>query len=79
VEEKEREQVALFRYGLIAPILQGAVQVRATYIAQVAARMHEVPGQGLTQYSPKTIEYWFREVPQGGVRRPQAPQALGQG
>ena len=66
MNETEREQVALFRYGLIAPILQGGVQNTQDYLAEVSGRMHQVPGSGATEYSPKTIENWYRLYVAGG-------------
>ena len=66
MDENHREQVALFRYGLIAPILQGSVHDRATYIAEAAGRVHQVPGYGAVEYSPRTIELWHRRYIEGG-------------
>jgi len=60
MDEKDREQIALFRYGLIAPMLQGSVEDRASYLASVSSRTYEVPCYGNVEYSPKTIESWFR-------------------
>ena len=66
MQEEQREQVALFRYGLIAPILQGGVQNTQEYLAEVAGRVHQVPGSGAVEYSPKTIENWYRAYLAGG-------------
>jgi len=56
MNEKEREKVALFRFGLIAPILQGQVTNIREYLSEVADRVHQVPHYGLKEYAPKTIE-----------------------
>ncbi len=60
MEEQKREQVALFRYGLIAPLLHGSVQDRTEYLEEVSNKVYEVPCYGRKEYSPKTIEHWFR-------------------
>jgi putative transposase len=46
MEEKDREQVALFRYGLLAPVLLGQVPSQKEYLAQVASKKHQVPYYG---------------------------------
>ncbi len=60
MEEKDREDVALFRYGLIAPLLHGSVENQADYLAEISNNTYQVPHYGLTEYSPKTIRSWFR-------------------
>lgn len=66
MDENQREQVALFRYGLIAPILQGGVENTRDYLAEVSNRVHQVPGAGTVEYTPKTIENWYRLYIGGG-------------
>ena len=60
MDENQREQIALFRYGLIAPMLQGGVNDRTAYMAEVAGRVYHLPGHGDVEYSPRTIESWYR-------------------
>jgi len=55
----ERRQIALFRYGLIAPILVGGVSNKAEYIRSIAAKVHDVPVYGKREFSPKTINSWL--------------------
>lgn len=57
--EKEREQMALFRYGLIAPILNNQVESRKDYLAEICSRIHQVPCYGPKEYTPKTVECWL--------------------
>lgn len=66
MDETQREQIALFRYGLIAPILQGGVENTQDYLSEVSGRVHQVPGTGAVEYSPKTIENWYRLYVAGG-------------
>ncbi|WP_227764567.1 Mu transposase C-terminal domain-containing protein [Zhaonella formicivorans] len=60
MDEKEREAVALFRYGLIAPILNGQVTSQKDYLAQIASHPHDVPHYGVKEFAPKTIEFWVK-------------------
>ena len=59
MEEKDREQVALFRYGLLAPVLLGQVPSQKEYLAQVASKKHQVPYYGEREFTPKTLANWL--------------------
>lgn len=48
VEDNAKEQLALFKFGLISPILNGQVYAK-DYLAKIAAQKHDVPGDYLSQ------------------------------
>jgi putative transposase len=58
MDEKAREQIGLFRYGLIAPLLLGNVD-RKTYLDEMTSKIHEVPFQGSKRIAAKTIQEWW--------------------
>jgi len=58
MDEQIRESVALFRYGLIAPLLNGHVD-REEYLARVSSEKHQVPHYGEKYYTAKTITSWL--------------------
>ncbi len=60
MEEKERESVALFRYGLIAPLINGQEKNQKEYLARIAGEVYQVPYYGRKEYTPKAIERWLR-------------------
>lgn len=60
MQEKDREKIALFRYGIIAPILNGQVESKQDYLAEICSQVHQVPYRGTREYKPKTIEEWLR-------------------
>lgn len=60
MQEKDRENIALFRYGLIAPLLNGQVASRKDYLAEICSRVHQVPYWGPKEYTPKAVEEWLR-------------------
>lgn len=60
MQEKDRENIALFRYGLIAPLLNGQVESRRDYLAEICSQVHQVPYRGAKEYKAKTIEEWLR-------------------
>jgi putative transposase len=66
VEEKDRENIALFRFSLIAPLLNGQVASRKAYLESVAAKPQEVPYYGVREYTPQTIASWLRDYRQQG-------------
>lgn len=59
MEEKDREKVALFRYGLLAPVLLGQVPSQKEYLAKAAAKKHQVPHYGEKEFTPKTLAAWL--------------------
>lgn len=63
--EKEREQVALFRYGLIAPLLNGQVDQKE-YLMEQAGKNHSIPYYGERKIAPKTIQEWLLNYRRNG-------------
>lgn len=64
--DNDREQIALFRFGLISPILNGQVTNQKEYLANVTAKKHDVPYYGFKEYVPKTIYGWLRNYRRNG-------------
>ncbi len=60
MQEKEREAVALFRYGLIAPLLNRQVPSAKDYLFEICSQVHQVPYYGLKEYKPDTVKEWLR-------------------
>ena len=59
--EKEKEQIALFRYGIISPVLNGQANHTRNYFATQCDRYHDVPIYGLKQFSEKTLWRWLHD------------------
>lgn len=60
MNNEQREEVALFRYGLIAPILNKHCD-RHDYLSEICAKKHNVPYFGIKEFSPSTIERWLSD------------------
>jgi len=60
LEEKDRENIALFRYGLIAPLLNNQVSSKKAYLEKIASQVHQVPYWGPKEYTPKAVSEWLR-------------------
>ena len=64
--DNDREQIALFRFRLISPILNSQVKNQSEYLAKAAAKKHKVPYYGIKEYVPKTMYGWLRNYRRGG-------------
>ena len=57
MNETSREQIALFRYGLIAPLLNGNVD-RKNYLTEMSSKQHDIPFSNQKRIAAKTINEW---------------------
>lgn len=60
------EQIALFRYGIIAPILHDSSNGQTRYFKQMAQKVFDVPSYGRKQYHWKTFKSWLRSYRRAG-------------
>ncbi len=66
-DEKRRLDIAIFRYGLIAPALHGTHPgTQAEYFRQVTETELDVPYFGPVPYKPETLRRWLSEYRVGG-------------
>ncbi len=79
MQETEKEQVALFRYGIISPVLNGQVENQKKYFEQEALKKHHVPYYGLKEFTPKTFKMWLYSYRTSGFDglKPQNRNDLG--
>ena len=57
---KLAEKIALFKFGIIAPILNNPEFEQARYFKNLAQQIHNVPGYGRKKYQWKTFKSWLR-------------------
>jgi len=67
LDEKEREDIALRRFALIAPVLNGQVENQEEYFKKLAAEAIEMPHWGWRRYSPRTFRWWLCGYRVGGL------------
>jgi transposase InsO family protein len=67
MEEKVRVAVALKKFSLISPIINGQVKSIGEYSKEVTKSPIEMPHYGIKNYAPKTIENWYSEYIKGGI------------
>ena len=65
MNEKTREDIALFRYGLIAPLLNGQVNPKE-YFQELEGKVHTVPHYGERKIAAKTIQEWLLHYRRNG-------------
>ena len=56
----QAEKIALFRYGIIAPILHDSTKSQTRYFKQMAQKVFDVPLYGRKKYNWKTFKSWLR-------------------
>ena len=66
MDQDRRKQIALFRYGLIAPVLSGNITVQMKYFRDAAEKEYEVPYIGRHKYKARTFKSWLRRYRIGG-------------
>lgn len=67
LNDQQKMAIAMFRYGLIAPVLQKTVSDPAAYIEDLVNQVHEVPHYGSRQYSKKTFHRWISDYRRGNL------------
>ncbi|PLR80004.1 IS481 family transposase [Bacillus canaveralius] len=65
MNKNEREQIALFRYGLIAPLFNGQVNPKE-YLKELEGKIHSIPYYGERKIAVKTIQEWLLHYRRNG-------------
>lgn len=66
-DENTRNAIALKRFSLISPVLNGQVRNNTAYYCEITEKPIEMPYYGFRKYAPKTIESWYCEYMRGGI------------
>ena len=81
LDDQTREQIGLFRYGLIADLLHSDGEKRglSALLREKAERVYEIPGSRRTRVAPETIRDWLMAYRRGGFAalRPQVRSDVG--
>ncbi|ARK23666.1 IS481 family transposase (plasmid) [Sporosarcina sp. P37] len=65
MNEKTRDEVALFRYGLIAPLVNQQVEAKS-YLQRIEEKVHTIPYYGERRIAAKTVQEWLRHYRRDG-------------
>jgi len=76
MNDETKEAIALFRFGVLGPLVSARLEHgdRRAYFEAAAARRHVMPDGSEVAVSARTIEAWFYAHKRGGLRalRPQS-------
>lgn len=61
LDETTRNAIALKKFSIISPLLNGQVEHQGEYCAQVTCSSIDMPHYGPKCYSPKTIAAWYTD------------------
>jgi len=67
LDDNTRSAIALKKFSLISPILNGQVDNRRDYYVQITSNPIEMPYYGARRYAPKTVESWYCDYMKGGL------------
>jgi putative transposase len=67
--DTKQEQVAIFRYGLIAPALHMSQPDRSRYFKELAGRELDVPHYGIKVFKRGTFQKWLWDYRRGGLEK----------
>ncbi|WP_028309329.1 IS481 family transposase [Desulfitibacter alkalitolerans] len=67
LDENTRNAIALKRFSLISPVLNGQVSNNKSYYSTVTEKPIDMPYYGARKYSPKTVESWYCDYMRGGI------------
>ena len=81
MDDKQRNEMALFRFSLIAPLVNGTETGSIKdYLERICAQAHQVPHQGLKEFSPSTVKKWLIDYRRFGLeglkRKPRNDKGL---
>lgn len=68
MENKEKQDMALFRFSLIAPLVNETYESASKnhFFREVASKTHTLPDGSITKVSSGTIKKWFLKYKHGG-------------
>ncbi len=67
LSSKDRESIALKKFSLISPVLNGQVEKQKEYFETLCVKPIDMPYFGPKIYSPKTLTTWLNEYRRGGI------------
>ncbi|TEB05967.1 Integrase core domain protein [Pelotomaculum schinkii] len=78
--EEQKMEVALFRFGLIAPLLNNQVDNPKVYLEKVSALVYDVPYYGRKEFCDKTFRRWLLDYRKDNLEglKPQNRKDKGQ-
>lgn len=67
LDDATRSAIALKKFSLISPIINGQISTIGEYCSQVTEKPIDMPHYGIKMYSPKTIACWYSDYVREGL------------
>ena len=67
IDDKTRESIALKKFSLISPVLNGQVENQKKYFSEICTKPIDIPFYGSKEYTPKTLQYWLSQYLKDGI------------
>lgn len=69
MDEEAKKKIALFRFSLIAPLLNQTFSepTAKAHLAAISAKVYDVPFYGAKEYAPATIKGWLLDYKKHGI------------
>ena len=65
--DREKNEVATFRYGIISPVLHSTRQDQKGYFTEMSKKSFDVPYLGRRQYKWPTFKHWLKVYRKSGI------------
>lgn len=65
-EDKRKKDIALFKYAMIAPVIQENIKVQVEYFRDVSKKEHDAPHIGKKRFKVATLKGWLKQYRRGG-------------
>jgi hypothetical protein len=66
MEDNKQQDIALFRYGIIAPVLNENRMSKRAYFKRITKKEFDVPHLGKKRYKTGALKSWLRDYRNGG-------------
>lgn len=67
LDDKMRETIALKKFSIVAPVLNGQIPNQKSYFTKICEKPIELPYYGSKSYTPKTLQYWASSYLKDGI------------
>ncbi len=67
LDDKMRETIALKKFSIVAPVLNGQIPNQKAYFTEICDKPIEMPYYGARNYTPKTLQYWASSYLKDGI------------
>ncbi len=68
MDKKKKEEIALYRYGIIAPVIHENVKSQSSYFKEICEKEFNVPHIGKRRYKVSGLKSWLAKYKNGNIK-----------